>query len=298
MLAPTLRSSTVATAALLMSWAAMPAEAQESAGEAASEGKPRFEASAPNGWEFTVAPYAWLTAVSGDMTVKGANAPIDASIGDVLSHTNIAAMVQFDVRKGDLGGFVNIVYADLGASNMAGPFQVPTEGGIVDVPPVKVDTSLTLFTTDVGLYYRTVDLKMNGGVAEGGSRLIVEPYAGARIWYLDSEIRIPGRSNVFKQTSSDSWADAIVGFRSQWEITKNWNASLIADIGGFAGGSTFTANGILLGGYRFDLFAEGDSNVFVGYRVLYDDYTTGSGSDEVHLDMALHGPILGLAVKF
>lgn len=70
----------------------MPAEAQESTGGAASAGSPKFEASDPNGWEFTVAPYVWLTAVSGDITVKGANAPIDASIGDVLNDLNLAAM--------------------------------------------------------------------------------------------------------------------------------------------------------------------------------------------------------------
>ncbi len=292
-----LRSVIALAAALLLSSTTVPVKAQERSGDAPPGSLPETKPRDPNGWEFTFVPYGWFTALSGDLTVNGSSTPFDASFGDVADDLNMALMGQFEVRKGPVGGFVNLVWSELGASNMAGPFQLGPRGQIT-VGPVKVDASMTLFTADVGVFVRTVDLSLNGGLAQGGSRLIIEPYAGARIWYVDSEIRIPGRDRVFKLTSSDTWADAIVGFRSQWEITDRWNASLIADIGGFVGGSTVTANGLLLGGYRFGLLERRDANVFLGYRILYDDYSSGSDDNAFNLDLALHGPVLGLAVRF
>jgi hypothetical protein len=292
-----LRSGIALAAALLLSSTPVPVKAQASSGDVTPGSSPETKPRDPNGWEFTFVPYGWFTAVSGDLTVNGASAPFDASFGDIVDDLNIALMGQFEVRKGAVGGFVNVVYSDLGASSTVGPFQLGPSGRIT-VGPAKVDSSMTLLSADVGVFVRTVDLQLNGGLAEGGSRLIIEPYAGARIWYLDSEIRIPGQDRVFKLTSSDTWADAIVGFRSQWEITDRWNVTLIADIGGFVGGSTVTANGILLGGYRFGLFEGRDANAVFGYRILYDDYSTGSGANEVGLDLAIHGPVLGLAIQF
>ncbi len=250
-----------------------------------------------DGWHFVVAPYGWLTGVSGNMSIRGTSAPVDASIGDVVSDLNIAAMGQLEARKGDIGAFTNLVYASLEATNTAGPFLVgPADG--VSVGPLAVDVSTDLFIADVAIFVRTVDYAINGGLDAGGSRLIIEPYAGARIWKLSGAIRIPVQDQVFKRTESQTWADAIVGFRSQWEITERWNATLIADIGGFVGGSTVTAQGTLLGGYRFGLFDARDANVVVGYKALYDDYSSGSGDDEFGIDLTMHGPVLGLAIQF
>lgn len=206
--------SGIAVVAALLSCLTVPVQAQERPGEVSSDRPPGAPPKDPNDWQFIVTPYGWFTAVSGDLTVNGSNAPFDASFGDIVNNLNVALMGEFEVRKGDVGGFVNFFWSDLDASNTAGPFQLGPRGNLA-VGPVTVDTEMTFFTADIGVFYRTVDLPLNGGLAEGGSRLIIEPYAGARIWYLDSEIRIPGQNRVFKLTNSETWADAIVGFRSQ-----------------------------------------------------------------------------------
>lgn len=276
---------------------ALPAQAEEPSGTAPGTGAQATIAAPPaapdpDPWTFVVAPYAWLTAVNGNTTVKGFKAPVDASIGDVLSNLNIAAMGQFEVSKGKFGAFVNPVYASLDSTNTAGPFQI----GQLNVGPIDVDGSLDLFVADVAGYYRALELDLESATGNAGSKLIVEPYLGARVWNLQGDIKIPVAGRTFKASGNKTWADAIIGFRSQWEITDRWNLSLFADIG--TGASDLTTQGVAFAGYRFDMFAERDANVIVGYRALYDDYSTGSGNDTFAYNATIHGPLLGLAVTF
>ena len=39
---------------------------------------------ADHDWKFRLTPYLWLTAISGDLTVRGITADFDASISDIL----------------------------------------------------------------------------------------------------------------------------------------------------------------------------------------------------------------------
>ncbi len=43
---------------------------------------------------------------------------------------------------------------------------------------------------------------------------------------------------------------------------------------------------------------DGSRDAFVRYRALYQDFEEGSGSDRFVWDVTLHGPILGLNVRF
>ncbi len=243
-------------------------------------------------WEFLVAPYAWFTALSGSAALKGRKVPLDAPFGDIVSDLNIGVMTQFEVRKGKVGAFVDPVFASLSSSETAGPFQI----GGATIGERQVDSTLNLFTADVGLYYRVLDLPLDGGSTKSNANLVVEPYVGARIWSLWGNLSVPLKNRDFYSSAGKTWADAIVGARTQWNITDRWNLSLIGDIG--TGSSDFTGQGMLLAGYRFGLFEPLDSNVILGYRALYDDYTSGSGGDQFGFNATLHGPVLGLALRF
>jgi len=50
--------------------------------------------------------------------------------------------------------------------------------------------------------------------------------------------------------------------------------------------------------FRFGLFGEKDSKVLLGYRALYQDYKSGSGSDKFEWEGTLHGPIFALVIEF
>jgi len=72
----------------------------------------------------------------------------------------------------------------------------------------------------------------------------------------------------------------------------------LGDIGGFGAGSEFTWQAAGMVGYRFGLFGDDNARVLAGYRALYQDYKSGSGSNEFKWDMTLHGPVLALAISF
>jgi len=252
------------------------------------------EASLSNEWSFLAAPYGWLTALDGSATVKGRSTGVHASISDMVDNLDIAAMGQFEARKGRYGVFVSPVFASLSTSASAGPFRI----GPFRVGPVDTDTTVKLFTVDVGTYVTALDFSFSGGLEHGGSRVVAEPYVGARIWYVRGELDVPLRNRTASFSGSETWADAIVGLRTRWDITERWNVSFFGDIGGFVGASEFTGQALAFGGYRFDLFGERDANAIVGYRMLYDDYVSGSDSDRFVFDLMLHGPIAGLSVKF
>ncbi len=240
-------------------------------------------------WEFVAIPYIWGISINGNATVEGVKASIDASLGDILEKLNIAATGQFEVRKGPFGAFITPYYASLSSKNSIGPLSVKSTG--------------KLFEMDFGVYYRVGEWELGDATLDAAPKVAVEPYIGGRLWSIDAKLKI---KNFRSFSDAETWVDPIVGVRTLWDITSNWNLVVQGDVGGFGVASDLTWQALGLVGYRFGLFSDDDANVLVGYRALYDDYSTGSTSDKLTgekrdkfaLDATLHGPILGLAVKF
>jgi hypothetical protein len=69
---------------------------------------------------------------------------------------------------------------------------------------------------------------------------------------------------------------------------------LRGDIGGFGIGSDITWN--LVGMVDFKPWKH--VGLFGGYRALYQDYSTGSGSNKFKFDATMHGPLLGLNITW
>ena len=57
-------------------------------------------------WKFELAPYLWLPAMDGDVTVRGRTADVDLDLGDVfealLDSFKFAFMGRFEAHKGNL----------------------------------------------------------------------------------------------------------------------------------------------------------------------------------------------------
>jgi len=240
-------------------------------------------------WEFVAIPYVWGISIDGNATVEGVKASIDASFGDIFEKLNIAAMGQFEVRKGRFGAFINPLYASLGSKNSKGPISVESTG--------------KLFGMDFGVYYRVGEWQLGDPASDAPPKVAVEPYIGGRLWSVEGKLKFKRLSNI---SESETWVDPIIGVRTLWDITSNWNLVVQGDVGGFGVASDLTWQALGLAGYRFGLFSEDDANVLLGYRALYDDYSTGSfrgkltgkKRDKFALDATLHGPVIGLAVKF
>jgi hypothetical protein len=241
------------------------------------------DASAPAGttggdaWRFVIVPYAWLTSLSGDVTVKGQTASADASIADVLNDLNIAAFIAADAHKGRFGLYGNVQYANLSSKS--------TVAGI----GIKTTSETVIVGFGASYQIGTWDLDPDGG--PDGPTVTVSPYVGGRFTYLNAELDF---RDIRTFRDDVAWVDPVIGIRSRWDLSPRWTALASGDVGGFGVGSDFTWQAFGTVSYRFSLLGDDDADAIIGYRALGQDYSSGS----FRWDVVQHGPVLGLAVRF
>jgi len=224
-------------------------------------------------WQFSITPYLWAIGMNGDMTVKGVESDVDVNFSDILSNLDIALEAHFEVWKGKWGGFFDGTYVKL-----------KTDAGTSD----NIDITSTIGLVDFGGFYRVGTWPV-GTPENKGRSLSFDALVGGR--YMDLKVKMdPKHLSSFDQKKS--WTDLIVGGRMIFDFTEKWSFILRGDIGGFgiSGSSDFTANGIGLVGWTF----HPSWTLLGGYRALYQDYETGSGSNEFKYDVTTHGPLMGL----
>lgn len=231
-------------------------------------------------WDIWFVPYVWGLSMDGDARIGEEAADVDVGFSDILKDLNFAAMGFLDARKGKVGYFFNPIVSRVKADESA-------HGHEIDVTN---DTAIIA----AGAYYRVYETNLGGSNGGSSRRFILEPYAGARWTYMRAEI---DAKNVAQIDKSESWLDPIIGSRMLIDLTSKWDVGLAADVGGFGVGSDFSWNAQALFGYRFKL-GQRDAIFRFGYRALYQDYDTGSGSSRFKWDVTQHGPIAGLALRF
>lgn len=227
---------------------------------------------------FTLAPYGWLTGLSGTIGVRGLQANVDASFADLSKYLNIAGMIHADFLYRDTFGILGEVnYAQLGDQASA--------------KRVTLDGQMGLFLSDVAAYYR-----LCSGVLgkEGAPPSSLDLLAGIRIWslamHLKSETALNNRS-AFKQTA---WVDPVVGLRAKLRLTEKWGFELRGGVGGFGLSSAITWDAMALLAYTF--WEHGTA--FLGYRAVGVNHDQGGGQNYFKFNAVLSGPIIGAAFKF
>jgi hypothetical protein len=237
-------------------------------------------------WHVALTPYVWAAGVYGDVTAKGLTAPVSASFIDVVENTDsiIGLQGRLEVSRGRWGGFVDGTYLKL---------------GVDDIGPTRIDMITKLALVDFGIRYRAIDttaapdpFQPVPGTAPPG--VVLDLYGGGRFWWLDVELEPEAVGSVGQ---SRSWADPIVGVRLIANLTEKLFLVVGGDVGGFGVSSDFTWSTLGLIGYRFSMFGA-DASVVAGYRALGDDYSSGEGRRSFRWDTVMHGPVLGLNVRF
>ena len=235
-----------------------------------------------NGWKFHVAPYMWFLSMEGDVTVNGQKSDVDASFSDIWDELNIAGMVNFEARKDKWGFFGDAIAAHLGN---------PTS-----VNGIKIDPTVKLAMLTAGGFYRLGTWALSDAAGKDGPAVSFDGMLGARYTYLDTRLDIKGFGSV---SGDESWLDPLIGARAIFDLSERWELSLQGNVGGFGVGSDFTWGAYGDIGYRFSLFSKKNNARFVaGYRVLYQDYSSGSGDNEFKWDVTLYGPVTGLVIEF
>lgn len=234
-------------------------------------------------WQFDVIPYIWFLNMNGRVGVADRTAHIDQNFSDIWQKLNIAGMIFLEANKGNAGVFLNALYAKLSDSASQGPFSVDA-------------------TTRFGLYgagasytvYRNCFVDSCGGA---GSMVEITPYAGLRYTVNNTTVDFSAPLFEVSRSNNENWVDPILGARLSYSFAKAWLITLAGDLGGTNHSTDYSYNAMGVIGYSPQTFWT-NTTTYIGYRVLYQHYTTGSGSSRFDWNMKLDGPMLGFGISF
>lgn len=171
------------------------------------------------GWTFRFSPYAWLMAVSGDMTVDGITADMDTSISENLENMRFAGMGRFEAWNGDWGLTMDGLYSDSKADDT---FDSA-------VGPVTITTRSELLIVEFGGGYRLARIPL--GEETGPAAIVFELLAGGR--YAYNENKLKGSRGLLDTSGSGDWVAPYIGWRVGIRADQRWSFILRGDIGGF-----------------------------------------------------------------
>jgi hypothetical protein len=223
-------------------------------------------------WQFRMVPYAWVSALNGEVGLGPIVTDVNLSMSDILSNAEGALMLGLDARKGRWNIGTDLFWAQLSDSAATPRGEVFTNA--------EITVNQILWTQTVG--YSVVKEKDQN----------IDFFTGFRLMYIDTELKLDGGLASSRKTTADEyWMDPIVGVRGQFDIA---NTDLfirgMGDIGGFSVSSQLTWQALMALGYQYS-----ESTVFgAGYRALGYDYRDNLFS----YDAIQHGPVLGLEFYF
>ena len=235
-------------------------------------------------WEFELIPYLWMSNISGDVTIEGSSSHAKLKFGDIFSDLQFGGQVHLEARKDRWGLFLDTTYLNL-----------KTEEWTTDpnVGPINTDFGMKEWLLEFGALYQLGRWSL--GKAEGPA-LALDALGGGRYWYLsgDLDVYAPLVPLSFSSSGSKDWIDPFVGLRLRLNLTKNLLLVLRGDVGGFSVGSQFSWSASAILGYSISRVV----SVGLGYRALYVDYESGSGSDKFEYKVTMYGPVVGVGFYF
>lgn len=223
-----------------------------------------------SGWHFRVAPYLWLTSVSGSVGAGPLSADANIGASDALSKLTFGFMVLTEVGY-DRWSFENdVIYAQ---------FQTSAE-----TPGPRfgqLNSTLNQFQWTSLLGYRVIEAK----------RFTFDLQAGFRMLSLGLDLELtPGLLEGRSRSFSRTWVDPIIGFRSRAYLTDWLFVIARGDIGGFGANSELTWQAFAGAGAQISSWAA----FVIGYRAIGYDYDQAGFS----YDVTTYGPVAGFELSF
>ncbi len=263
-------------------------------------------------WRFAVAIYGWATNLSGSATARGNTVDINASVIDLIQKSDSLAAFDgyVEANKGRFGLYGDLVWAKLGIPASAAVYRNPIAGVKLSLQAnAAVTTSLTI--VEAGGLYELV--KWQGGEQ---SYTAIDALVGGRFWNMSTQVNLDltgaigfsdprlaqfDRSKTIGIADSGtlSWVDPLVGLRLRHQFSPSQQFALRGDIGGFGipGSSLLTWQ--LSGIYSYTWQFTGYSlSAGAGYRALSTNINFDNGPNSSNLNLVIHGPLIGAAVKF
>jgi hypothetical protein len=261
--------SEVSMSARVHSNTAVAAKPDESWGDTLRHPSTSPPPAATGTWQFQLTPYLWIPTITGRAGIGNLVTDTTTSIGDSDVELNFGFMGTFEARKDKL-----IILTDLQYSDIA------TEKGNPGPLYSSSRASFRTFVLDPEIGYRVLD---------NGKGATLDILGGLRYWHLNADLAFrAGILPAISASRSRSWVDGVAGLRGRAALSQRWFITGKADLGG--GGSKFT----------YQLF--GGVGVNVSKRVAlvggYRDLNVNYDKDGFLFDMSLHGPIIGIGMKF
>jgi hypothetical protein len=243
-------------------------------------------------WRVTLEPYGFAPLrTTGTTTIRGFEADVDTSLGELIPLIETVGSVRASVEKGRLGVLTDLYYVQIGDE-------------IARTGPRGLLTGRVYQTAIQGLY--DFAFRYRFGAPEGAigtpGRFTVIPYAGVRLVknQLDLAAVIEGQGPLALRLQKEgswkrTWAQPLLGTQASVFLTPGLRAFARGDIGGFglAGEQDLTGNAQV--GLGVDLGA--NTQLDLSWRYFGLDYSNGA-TRETGLNVRQNGIELGLKFFF
>jgi hypothetical protein len=218
------------------------------------------QAGAPDkDWSVDLNIYMLGSAMSGNATVHGETVNVDMPFSKIWENLQLGGTARPTVHYRRWAISTDVIYMGLGAAKNG--FDLGFDQWLVE--PVA--------------QYRLTSW--------------LSPYAGARYISVKGDLRGPnGRTG----TGMQSWWDPVVGADLHLPIKGKFSLRVHGDVGGFGVGSSFSGQLEPMLDWRLGKVV----SLQAGYRWLYADYQSGSGSSLFSYDLKTQGPQLGATFHF
>jgi hypothetical protein len=231
---------------------------------------PKPPANPDDQWHVQFTPYLWIVGVTGRAGISPFAVDINSGITDSNIHLNFGFMGAFEARKKRLVILTDLQYSNLGADR-------PSPGPLFSGATADFKT----FVLEPQVGYRLLDNPEKDA--------FFGVLAGIRYWHLKTDLTfnegvLPGVT----ASRSRGWVDGVVGVRGKTHLASRFFITGKADVGG--GGSNFSYQ--LFGGGGFTVGKH--YALIAAYRYLDVNYN----KDDLLFDVALHGPVFGLGIRF
>jgi len=224
-------------------------------------------------WSFNISPYVWAASLDGSIAPfpRAPTADVDVSFKDIFENLDIAGMLFAEARYQRFAAYTDLVYTSISADADT-PFGILFD---------DIDAENEIFIGTFGGSYRAID-------TEHASLALL---AGARVWSVDTEVKLNGNLLQDRKFEDDqSWVDPVIGLHGLYRFDNGIFITSFSHVGGFGVGSHLTWDTFGALGYQFN---ESISAV-AGYRHLEVDYK----HDGFVFDVELSGPVIGMTIRF
>ena len=225
----------------------------------------------PSVWEHSVSIYGWIPDFDGNINfdIEDGDEDGDRVEIDWLDKLDMFFMMNYEARKEKWSIFADMIYVDMSDS-----YETTVIG---DNVPVSAEIELTAWV--LSLY--------GGYCAVNSDHLTLDLITGLRYLSINTEIEGAVGRLPFNASPSLELYDAVVGFRGEGNLNKQWYIPYHFDIGGGDSDLTWRANAGM--GYRFDW-----GDILLTYSYMYYD----KGDSGLVKDLDIYGPQLGVVFHF